>query len=139
MSYEHNFWIPEFSLRNSDLPFLASEAAIDIDNYLRIKTQEEKSIQDLAHLIDTLTEGESPRVNLPDNCTVLSYALSGREKFEEYWKGKHINEVTLQTKLIARNLRAFKSLTKEKQEELSNFCVRLSREIAYYQSQYYEN
>ena len=54
MNYEYHSWIPEFSLRNSALSSLASEAAIDINNYLRIKTQEEKSIQYLAHLVHSL-------------------------------------------------------------------------------------
>jgi len=137
MEYEHKFWVPKFSLRNSDLPFLAAEAAIDIDNYIQNRSQECESVKYISQLLDGITKGDEPKVKLPDNRFVLAYAISGREKFEEFWKSKSVDEVVIQTNLVANDLRDFESLPKPRQEELGDFCVRLNKEIAYHHSQYY--
>lgn len=138
MIHDYNFWIPEFSLRNSDLPFLAAEAAVEISAYTQDRSQEDESVKHLSKLLNDLTIGENPRAKLPDNCVVLAYAISGREKFWEYWKNKtHIDEVLLQTNLVAKELRAFKDLSKTRQKELTDFCVSLSKETAYHHIEYY--
>lgn len=136
MGYDHGFWVSDFSLRNSDLPLLASEAAIDILSYKKNLGQESGSIKHLSRLLNDLIQGENPRVNLPDNFTVLSFAISGREEFEKYWKDKSSDELLLQTNLVAKDLMDFENLSETKREELSDFCIRLSREVAYYRSQY---
>ncbi|MBI2003842.1 hypothetical protein HYS72_00040 [Candidatus Pacearchaeota archaeon] len=137
MENEYKFWVPEFSLRNSSLACLASEAAIDIDNYIRKRNPECESVKYLSQLLDEITKGNNPRVKLPDNSVILGYAISGREKFKEYWQGKHLDDVMIQTKLVAKDLRDFESLPKIRQEELSDFCVRLSKETADHYNQYY--
>jgi|SRR3989344_2895851 len=137
MEYNHSFWVPEFSLRNSSLAFLAAEAAMDMDNHIQNRSQECESIKHLSYLLNEITQGENPRVKLPDNCVVLGYAISGRERFDDYWKGKTTDEVLLQTNLLAKDLRDLESLSKHRQEELGDFCVRLSKEVGYNHSQYY--
>lgn len=137
MSYDYKKWIPKFSLRNFTLSSLTAEASIDIENYIYCRNQETESVKYLSKLLDEITQGEKPLVMLPDNCVVLSYAISGREKFKKYWEGKCVDEVLLQTNLISKDLRDFENLPKPKQEELSDFCVRLSKEISYYQSEYF--
>jgi hypothetical protein len=138
MNHKHDFFIQEFSLRNFDLPLLVLEAAVDIDNYSQGKAQEE-SIPSFSNILNTLNEGEYPKINLPDNCIVLAYAISGRENFEKYWKGKHIEEVKLKTETIIKDLNNLKCLDKGRQRDLSSFCVRLSEEIVRHQEQYYGN
>lgn len=130
-------WVPEFSLRNHTLAFLAAEAAIDIDNYTQGRSKETESVKYLSQLLNEVTQGENPRAKLPDNRFVLGYSISGRERFEEYWKGRHSDEVVLQTNLVAKELKDFETLPKHKQEELGDFCVGLSKEVAYNHSQYY--
>ena len=137
MDYSHKFWVPEFNLRNINLASLASEAAVDISNCALGNSQEDKSVQHLSSLLNDLTQGENPRALLPDNCVVLGYAISGRENFKEYWEGKNASEVLLQINLAAKDLRDFKSLPKERQETLTNFCVNLSKEVASNHGQYY--
>lgn len=70
------------------------------------------------------------------NSFVLGFAISGRQKAMEYWKGKDISEVLLQINLAAKDLRDFKVLSKERQETLIDFCVNLSSEISYYKKEY---
>lgn len=76
---------------------------------------------------------------LPDISLVLSSAISGRENFNNYWKEKHIDEIVLQINLVSKDLRDFKDLSKEKKEDLRDFCVRLSKEITSFRNQYYSN
>jgi|SRR3989344_1982034 len=135
MDYEHS--IPEFSLRNSGLPFLAAAAAIDIEGHIQNRDKECESVEYLSKLLEGITSGENPQVKLTDNLIVLGYAIFGRKKFEDYWKGKRTDEVLLQINLVAKDLRDFKSLPEDKQRELSDFCVELSTETAYHHSQYY--
>jgi len=137
MEQNHTVWIPEFSLRNSALPSLASEVAIDINNYIQSRSREDESVKHLSILLNDMTLGENPRAKLPDNCIVLSYAISGREKFEEYWKGKNTDEVVKQINLIAKDLKDFKSLARERQVSLTDFCVNLSKETAYHYTEYF--
>jgi len=137
MDCDYALLIPEFSLRNSDLSFLASEAALDIDNYIQGRSQEDSSINYLSGLLDSITQGEKPKVTLPDNDVVLAYAISGRERFEEMWQGRPLDEIVLQTNLVAKDLREFKKLPEDRQKSLRDFCINLSKEIAFHYTQYY--
>ena len=137
MNNDYNSLIPEFNLRNSELAFLVAEAAIDIDNHLAGRSQEDASVIHLSHLLNKITQGENPSVKLPDNYSVLVYAISGRENAKKYWEGKSSDEIVPQTKLIAEDLRNFKNLSKSRQIELSDFCVNLSRETAHHNTEYF--
>jgi len=145
MDYKHLEWVPEFDPRNHELSFLAAVAAIEIDLYQSNRGEHAKSVKHLSRLINEITQGENPRViDNPEIYSVLFHAIpSEREKYEEYWqeyskrKSRHVNEILLQTNLVAKDLRDFKILSKEKQEELGTFCVNLSRELSYFQETYY--
>lgn len=137
MDYNHEDWISEFNLKNISLATLASEAAIDIFNYTSENILGGKSVNCLSKLLNDITQGEKPRVLLPDNGVVLGYAISGREKFKEYWKDKGGTEVLLQINLAAKDLRDFKNLSTERRKNLVNFCVDLSREVVDHYSIYY--
>lgn len=137
MGFDYKLWIPEFSLKNPNLSSLASEAAVDIDNYVGGRSQEDKSVRYLSQLLNDITQGENPKAKLPDNCNVLGYAISGREKFDGHWRGKCIDDVVLQINLVAKELRDFKSLSQERQKALVEFCVSLSKETAYHYMEYY--
>ncbi len=137
MNYKNR--IQEFDIRDIELPLLASETAIDIDNYIGGRSQENKSVLYLSKLLEDATQGENPEAKFPDNCLVLGYSISGREKFNEYWKGKNIDEMVLQIKLISKDLEDFKNLSMTQQKDLMNFCVRLSKEVSYHRDEYYSN
>ena len=136
MDYNHKD-LPEFSLRNSALHPLVSEAAIDIDNHMRGINSDGESVKYLSQLLENIIRGKNPIALLPDNCVVLGYAISGREKFEEYWKGKSIDEVVLQTNLAAKDLRDFKNLPIERQKNLVDFLINLNRESMNHYNIYY--
>lgn len=123
-------------MNQSYLAFLAAEAAVDLDNYRQGKSQEDESIKHLSKLLNKITQEEDPEVKRLDNPIILSYAISGREDFQEYWKDKSADEVLLQTNLVAKDLRDFRNLSKTHQEELTDFCVRLSREAQHQYGQY---
>jgi len=127
---------PKLSLGGLGLPILASEAAMDIDNYMNGLSQEDESVRFLAHSLENMTKGDYPPALSLGNRSVLAYAISGREKFEEYWKGKPPDEVVLQIQMVAKDLGDFKSLTEEKQNSLVNFCLNLTREAVHFQSAY---
>lgn len=67
----------------------------------------------------------------------MSYAISSRENFEEYWKGKSENELILQINLAAKDLRNFRSISKEQQKRLMEFCLNLNKEVMFHHNQYY--
>jgi len=129
-------WIPEFDLRSISLTSLASGAAVDISNFRLAGKEHDAPVKYLSRLLNDLTQGENPRGELLDIGSVLAYAVSGREEFTEYWKGKNPSEILVQLSLVSKDLRDFKSLSEERQETLENFCVNLSRELMCYHSQY---
>ena len=141
MSYDYEVFVPEFNLRNDSLVSLASEAAVDIVNFMDGRSQEDKSVQYLSYLLNEATQGDNPRALFPDNSVVLGNAISGRKRFDNYWRGKDASELLMSVNLVAKDLRDFKNLSRERQETLTGFCVDLSREIAnnyigYYSGKY---
>ena len=139
MNYDYNVFVPEFSLRNGRLVFLASEVAVDIENHIldRTKYLDDKSVKYLSQLLNSITQGENPIALFPENHFVLNYAISGRENVKEYWEGKTNYDVLLQINLVAKELRDFKTLPQERQKSLVDFCINLSNEAISYYDQYY--
>ena len=56
---------------------------------------------------------------------------------KEYWKGKNTSEVLLQVNLAARELKDFKSLSRQQQKSLLDFCCNLSTEVGRNYQEYY--
>ncbi|MFH1212048.1 MAG: hypothetical protein V1659_03925 [Candidatus Woesearchaeota archaeon] len=129
--------IREFNPRESFLAVLTSEVALDIDNSIKGKEHawENDAVQHLSRLLDEATQGERPLAKRPDICCILGDSISGRE--EGYWNKKTTGEVVLQTNLASKELRRFRELSVAQQEELRNFCVRLSQELVYNHSYFY--
>ena len=137
MFYED--WIKRFDLRNGSLAMLASETAVDIDNYISGRDTGDEPAKYLSKLLDNATQGKESIALFPDNSVVLAYAISSRKNFEKYWEGKNLDDVLLQTSLVSKDLRDFKNIRKSQQEALVKFCVNLGTEVAYHQSEYYSN
>jgi hypothetical protein len=137
MKYDYEQSIPEFSLINPSLPFLPTNAAIEIDNYRLGFPYDEEPIRHLSKLFNDLTQGEEPKAGLPENNSVLGYVMVGKKLFKEIkkcWKGKSVDAVIWQINLAAKELRDFRRLGEERQKSLSKFCFALSNEIIGYQS-----
>ena len=133
MSYKSS--VPRFDVTHTDLAFYASEASIDLSNIVHDRRQDDESIKYLSRIFDEGLKGEEPRVMFPFNKHVLAYAIPGREKFAEYWKGKDDSDILSEITHIAEDLRNFRSLDKKKQEFLEDFCRRLSTEVLRHQQE----
>jgi|GEM_PF-3454905 len=147
MDYKHQEWVPEFDPRNPELSFLASVAAIEIDLYKSDMDEPAESVKYLSQLLNGITQGENPLViHDLEIYSILFHAIPPeREKYEEYWqeyskrKSSHVNEILLQTNLVAKDLRDFRSLSDEKLKTLEKFCVNLSQELMLHHHTYYSS
>jgi len=129
--------MPRFDVKNSNLSLLISEAAVDIDNYIKGRSQEDKSVKYLSRLLNDITQGKNPRALSPNISYVLGFAIPGEGGFFDFWNGKKYENIALQTNLAAKDLRDFKSLSRDRQEELRDFCIRLSQEVMSYRKECY--
>jgi len=137
--HDYKFWIPEFNLRNGNLASLPAVAAGEIANTRLGEGYHKDSVRYLSQLLHNLTQGENPEQNFIDKQFVFSYAISGREEAEEYWKGKEWSTSVLarQINLVAKDLRDFESLSEETQMGLENFCVNLGKECMRFSREFF--
>jgi len=137
MTPDYATLVPEFSLRNPDLPLLAIEAAIDIDNYMLGRDKEVESVKHLAKLLKDITRGKNPKATRPDVQVVLGQAYCGKESFENFWRGKNTHDLLSHIRLVSEDLGDFPNLPVSAQERLRDFCVGLSNSAAYHYSTYF--
>ena len=104
------------------LYFLATKAAVDIDNYRKNKTPEGKSVQQLSQALDKSAQ----RGNLGD-IAILGNSFS---RIRQFPKCICVRDTLLETRSTAKSLRDFKDLPETEQEKLANFCVKLSKELS---------
>lgn len=121
-----------------NLPFLASEAAIDIDNLLSNRAEDLTAIETLAKLLTNSMEqggtGGPPRSLMdPGTLTVLGQALAEARSSQALQK---MEDLLTEAARIAGSLSSHD--LKEKPDELErlrDFCVALSRAaVAYHKS-----
>lgn len=152
MKYKFQNRVLEFDLiRNPDLAFLFAASAVYLDLATKRKIDKDSadSIDYLACLLDEITQREDPEALRSANSYVLAHAIFGDENGDfgdengdfarEYFKKKssHVKEILLQTNLVAKELRNFKSRSSERLETLSDFCMHMSQEISCFQEAYY--
>jgi len=112
----------EFRYDNFDLPFLASEVAIDLSNHSQGRDTNTGAIEKLSKMLYELSRQE-----YIDMATESLLAESiGRENF----KSVHPTELPYQVNLIARELENYLQLSNERLETLANSCVDLSKTFA---------
>ncbi len=131
--------IEVFDPDNPELYLLALEAAIEIGNYMNSKNSSGKYARHLSELINDLTQGDIPPIKRDFSLSnILAYSISGREDFRRFWarKGNYLDNVLLQTNLVAKDLRDFRNLSKEKLRFLEEFCLNLSDELQNYTPPY---
>ena len=109
-----------------DLAFLTSLSAIAIDSHLnwRIKKKEYSYVKDLAKELDGLSKEQLD----PAGLIMLAEVIWPNK---EDLKGKQDGEVYLQTNLLAKDLACFREFPRERQEELRDVCVKLSKRLIY--------
>ena len=110
-----------------DLAHLASLSAMVIDSYInnwRIKKKEYFYVKELIKELDRLSK---ERLDLGGLVMLAEVIWPNNEDL----KRKEKDDVYLQTNLLAKNLARFREFSKEKQEELKDVCVDLSRRLMY--------
>ena len=125
-------FIKELNVKNTDLPVLASETAVYLENYLHNLSYEDKAIQYLSRLLDDATHGKTPLAMEISNNYVLGNAISKTypDKIETD------KEIVLKIRQISKELKNFKKISQTQQKNLVDFCINLSRELRDYQRQF---
>lgn len=124
----------EFNLRNPYLDSFICDAAIEIDNHIiGIDKLEYNKMFGLGKLLHDLISNQS---ELSHYFTVLKEPIENYrgEKFDNQ---AEIGDLAKELNKICDDLESLVSLTREKQKNLREFCVNLSREVTYYRQIYY--
>jgi len=122
-------------VRSAELPFLASEVAIDLESYSKGIKDEKDSIVRLSEFLYALIEEENPFLS-PDKCIIFSEAINSKNYFYKNrvrTRGDLMEAITQ----LAGELRDYRTLPRERQEQLRDFCVALSQRAASYQNYLY--
>ncbi len=107
----------------SNLPYDASEAAIDISNYI-LGEKHPINYQNIIKISEYLYN--IPQNDWIDPHTTIMLA-EGIWPNKKDWKGKTDGNLRVQTNLFAKDLASFTELSRKKQETLMNTCVDVSR------------
>ncbi len=110
-----------------DLAFLASESAIAIDSHIkgRVKEKDYSNVEELANKLDKFSKEQLDPIGLLMLAEVIwpnNKDLMGKREYHVY----------RQTNRLAKDLACFREFPKEKQEELRDVCVELSKKSKYY-------
>ena len=110
-----------------DLALLASLSAIGIDSHIHglIKEKNYFHIKELAKKLGEFLKKQSD----PTDLVMLGEVVWPNI---EDWEGKKNDDVYLQINLFAKDLAYFKEFPRERQEELRDVCVELSKKSMYY-------
>lgn len=128
---------PGLRALDPDLPFLASEVAIDIDNLLAGVSTDQKAMRLLAgqllNSIEVDSAGGPPRSQMDmATLTVLGEAILDLETVEEHSLGK-VEDLLTKASQIANILSGDNPESNRKDlEQALSFCVALSRAAAAY-------
>ena len=133
MVSEYKNSVKNFSIESFGLPFLPIEAAKEIAKYIVGKEYDEEPINHLSKLLDEATFGEDPLAKIPENNLVLRKAMIGDRMFSYFFGRRNIEEIVLQTNLVAKELKNIKKINYENKISLYNFCLNLGKGIAHYQ------
>jgi hypothetical protein len=130
-----------FRALNPDLPFLASEAAVDIDNILAGGARELGKIRELVELLNTsvnpASEESVPISQLdPGTLTVLGEAVTAAVRNGTF---QEVSDLIRETAKIVSSLECDEPETNRMElEKAREFCLALSRAALAYRMSIYE-
>ncbi len=109
-----------------DLPLLASTAAIAIEFHLNSVGEKKyyDYVSKLAEKVDKFSKKEYDEFNM---------GVPLLESFwpdSKDWNGRVVDDIYLHANLLAKDLRCFTELSRERQEELRDVCIRISDRAA---------
>jgi len=114
-----------------DLAFLTSSSAIAIDSHIN-GTAKKEDYSNVEELVKELYKRSKEQSN-PTSLIMLAKVIWPNN---EDLKGKKKDDVYLQTNLLAKDLACFREFPRERQEELRNVCIELSKRSMYYSDSY---
>jgi hypothetical protein len=132
--------VPTMNVHDPDLPFLAAQAAVEIDNLLLGRDSTLDAVHALGELLKKSTEeiaGETGRKTLmdPPTVSVVSDALSATRSDHV----RTLGEFAAEAWKVANELHEAKpNQTREKLERARLFCVTLSQMVTSYQQSVYD-
>jgi|SRR3989344_362813 len=126
-----------FDVSHSNLSYLFSETAIDLDNRIQGIGNETESIRKAGNLIYDLYDRAKKGTIDPAQTTVLTRAIKYENFNSSRIKSHHMDEVTLKLHLLQKDFKGFRTLPTRHLEELRDFCVDLSRSVSAYRSEFY--
>lgn len=137
---ENNLAAKRFTALDPGLPFLASQAAIELDNLLLGKDVDLKAVEQLGQRLENSTEqvaGTEGRTSLMDPATVCVFngaiSASGMPRVQT------LAELASKAWQIARDLRASKEESnKQRIEQLGTFCTYLARSAIAHERTFYD-
>lgn len=137
---ENNLAARRFTALDPGLPFLASQAAIELDNVLLRKNVELKAVSQLAQRLERSTEqvaGTEDRKSLMDPATVSIFnsaiVASGMQKVQT------LAELASEAWQIARELQgSTRESNRQRVEKLRTFCTHLARSAVAHERALYE-
>jgi len=114
-----------------DLASLANLSAIAIDFHINKKANEKdySNVKDLSKKLDELSKEYLDPISLFMLADVI---WTNNEELRK----KEANDVYRQTNLLAKDLACFRKFPRERQEELRDICVELSKKSMYYSNPY---
>lgn len=127
---------PELRALDPDLPFLASEAAVDIDNLLSDSSSEVESVKRLADILNNSFKGDVPGNSFksfmdPATVTILGTAVIGSSS--KNVSLKQVDDLLEKASLFAKSLSRENLLeNRDELEEARDFCIALSRSVVAY-------
>jgi len=120
----------QFRANDTKMPFLAVQVSIGLDNNYRLGRRDyEEEILRLSEILYNTSISDSID---PSTMCVLGEAI-GLENLASRSGG----EIYLQLNLASKELRNYKEISKERFENLRDFCIQLSRRTAGFQSNNY--
>jgi hypothetical protein len=135
---------PELHALDPELPFLASEAAVDIDNLLSGSSMEDESVRRLAGMLNNSLKEDVSENSLksfmdmdPATVTILGTAVidSSSEKVSLQKVDDLLDKASQFAKLLSReNLLE----NRGELEKARDFCIALSRSVVAYRKSIYD-
>ena len=113
-----------FRVRESGLPFLFAEVAVDVDNKIGGKVDERESIKELREILYEWQEKGAK-------------GFEENTLFAEATGLKNMNEIPSKLNLLIKDLDSYEELSSQKLEGLRDFCVDASRRFGDYHTDYY--
>ncbi|MDP2628888.1 MAG: hypothetical protein Q8P15_03250 [Nanoarchaeota archaeon] len=124
--------IEKFDVRDTHVHDLVDTVNKELNSYFVENKLRNGAIKHLSELLHDLTQGENPPAKSHPTYLVLFAAIPGRKNCGDYWNGKFLDDIFVETNSLSEDLRNFQNLSEDRQKELVSFCDNLRKELSIY-------